>query len=203
MLVRRLTTVVALVLLVSVIGDGAFLIYKRSWADEKPAKKAPPAEPVAQNQVKLKALLTERRKVAKRQLDAWKNRAISYLADARAEKLQKEKKLKGVNANPLEGKEIRLWSLMNPLHVSDIQLHLYQWAQRLLTAELELADKQADRVAVYEAHVLRLKELEEEFKKMEQAFKKEDKEGQLNVYSAEAAFHRLQAQIMLEREKGR
>jgi hypothetical protein len=66
----------------------------------------------------------------------------------------------------------------------------------LLAAELALADKHADRVAVQEANVLRMKEMEE-------AFRKSFKKGQPNLYTAEAAFHRLQAQIMLEREKTR
>ena len=158
-------------------------------------KEARPAEPTAQDRGKLKALLTEQRELAKGQFAAWKSRAIG---DLTARKLAREQAAGpfsgGSRAEAALEEERRLQ--LDPLRASDLQLQLYQWAQRLHTAELALADKKADRVAVHEAHVLRMKELEE-------AFKKDVEKGQPNVYAAEAAFRRLQAQIMLEREKAR
>src|SRR5262249_11405070 len=128
MMVRRLTKVVALVLLVSVIGHWAFLVNDRSWADEKPSKKAPPAKPEAQYQEKLKALLAERRTVAKRQFDAWKNRAIRYLANVRAEKKERAGPFGGaekLRTNPLGKVEGDKYSFIRPSPLPDIQLHLY------------------------------------------------------------------------------
>jgi hypothetical protein len=62
---------------------------------------------------------------------------------------------------------------------------------------LELSDKKADRVAAYKAHLQRMKELEDEVKKEVEGFK--GSEGVTDV--AESKFHRLEAEIMLERAK--
>jgi hypothetical protein len=190
-----MATVVALVLLASVLAAWTSPVNERVCADEKSGQKARQAEPRTQNRGKLKALLTEQREFAKGQFAAWKNRAISYLtARKRARERAADPFAGGTAAEAALAEERRLQ--LDPLRASGLQLHLYQWSQRLLTAELELADKQADRVAVHEAHVLRMKEMEE-------AFKEGVKKGQPDVSAAEAAFHRLRAQVMLEREKGR
>ena len=189
MLMARLKPVVVLVLVASVFGTGVALFKDRAWADEKPAKKASPVQPQAQNRKKLNVLLKERRAFAKEQCEVWTRKAIGYLEDAAS-----RRRPRGRAANVLDPdgeKANNLQLELNPLRVSDAQVHLYQWAQRLLTAELDLSDKQADRVAAYEAHVLRMKEVEDDFnKRVEKG----------NVYAAEATFHRLEAEIMLERE---
>jgi hypothetical protein len=191
MLMSKLETGVALVLMVSVIGTGAALINYRAWADEKSAKNAPPKPAEAQDGEKLKALLKERRAFAKGEFDSWKRDAVSYvnyLTDLDQEAaLRRGPQPRGDSA------------ALEHLRVFNAQLHLYQWSQRLLTAELELSDKKADRVAAYEVHLLRMKELEDVFKKAAERAKA----GAYAAAYAEAKFHRLEAEIMLERAKGK
>jgi hypothetical protein len=140
------------------------------------------AERQAQNREKLKGLLAEQRAFVKKQFDAWKNTVLTQ-----------RKAVRELATSPfadLRGKEAARQKLArSDFGDSNGQLQQYKWAHRLLTAELELAQTKADRVAVHEAHLLRMKQMEEECKKGPNA--------------VEAAFQRLQAQIMLEREKAR
>jgi tetratricopeptide (TPR) repeat protein len=71
------------------------------------------------------------------------------------------------------------------------QVNLYLWAQRLLTVELEVCDNKTARVAAYEAHLLRMKKVEGYVR------------GKYAPAETEAGFHRLEAEIMLEREKAK
>jgi hypothetical protein len=171
---------VLMFLVVSLIGIGAAVGICSAWAGEEPAKKTPPVPPEAQNGEKLEALLKERRAFAKRKFDDWKKAAFSERANADMGGFERKG---GRKIGP--DIDIRLYALR-------AEDQLYQWAQRLLTAELELSDKKADRVAACEAHLLRMKEVEDFFKK---CAKKDE------AYAGEAVFHRLDAEIMLERTK--
>jgi hypothetical protein len=183
----RFKTVMALVLAVGVIGTGAALVNYSAWADEKPAKNPAPPLAEAENGEKLNALLKERRAFAKKQFDSWKKSAFQLRED--------EKKRPRLARNL---KEPPGWVYVESLEVFNAQGHIYLWAQRLLTAELELGDKKAHRLAAYKAHLLRMREVEDFYKKGVK-----ENEEKSNPYSAEAKFHRLNAEIMLERAKAK
>ena len=151
-----------------------------------------PAE--AQNGDKLKALLQERRAFAKQQFDASRR----YATESLKEFVSLSKSAERLGRLPAQGaQDIITQSQRARIRLLDAQ-KLSRWAQRLLTAELELSDKKADRVAVYEAHLKRMKEVEDEFKKEVEGVK--GGEGVADL-AAEAKFHRLEAEILLEREK--
>jgi hypothetical protein len=189
MLMLRWKMILGLVLVVSVIAVAAALGNFRARADEKSAKEAPPKGAEAQNGEKLKALLLERRAFAKQQFDSSRRHAI--------ERLKEYVSLsKAVGRSIHMSQEITSHFHRARIRVVDAQ-KLFGWAERLLTAELELSDKKADRVAAYEAHLQRIKELEEEFHKEAEGV--EGGEGIADV--AEGKFHRLEAEIMLERAK--
>jgi hypothetical protein len=189
MLMLKSKKVVGLVLVVNVIGTAAALVSYRAWADEKPGKDAPPRPAEAQKGEKLKALLQEKRAVAKQQFDSSRRHAL--------ERLKEYVSLsKGVGQSIHMSPEIISQFHRARIRVLDAQ-KLFRWAERLLTAELELSDKKADRVAAYEAHLQRFKELEDEFKREVAGL--EGSEGIADV--AEGRFYRLEAEIMLERAK--
>jgi len=179
----RFEIVVTVVLAGSIIGAGALLVNDRAWAQERSAKNAAPKPARAQNGEKLTALLEERRTFTKGQFESWKAEAIRLNDEA------EEEQSKPGSSTARAGRE----EPGLPLYVF-ARNQLYLWARRLLTAELELRDKKADQVAAYEAHLLRMKELEGAFKKGANA----DKDA-----LAEAKFHRLEAEIMLERAKAK
>jgi hypothetical protein len=189
MLMLRSNIVVGLVLVVSVIGASAALVNYRAWADEKPGKDAPPRPAEAQNGEKLKALLLERRAFAKQQFDSSRQHAIESLKEIAALS-------KGVSRSGHVSPEIISQFHRARVRVLDAQ-KLYRWSQRLLTAELELSDKKADRVAAYEAHLKRMKEVEDVIKMEVEGVK--GSEGVAD--EVEGKFHRLEAEIMLERAK--
>ena len=62
------------------------------------------------------------------------------------------------------------------------------WAQRLLAAELDLSENRAGRVAAYERHLARMKKLEASDKRPVEV-------------AATSKFHRLSAEVLLERAK--
>jgi hypothetical protein len=181
--------VVGLALLVSVIGAAVVLVNYRARADEKAGKDAAPRLAEAQNGEKLKALLLERRAVAKQQFDSSRRHALERLKEFVA-------LWKAVGQSIHMSPEIISQFHRARIRVLDAE-KLFRWAQRLLTAELELSDKKADRVAAYEAHLQRFKDLEDEFKRQVEGF--EGSEGIADV--AEGRFYRLEAEIMLERAK--
>jgi hypothetical protein len=194
MLMSKLKTAAALALVVSLLGGGAALVSYRAWADEKPAKKAAPVPAEAQNGEKLKALLRERRAFAKQQFDSSRR----YATESLKEFVSLSKSAERLGRLPAQGaQDIITQSQRARIRLLDAQ-KLSRWAQRLLTAELELSDKKADRVAVYEAHLKRMKEVEDEFKKEVEGVK--GGEGVADL-AAEVKFHRLEAEILLEREK--
>jgi hypothetical protein len=188
MLMLRSKIVVGLVLVVSAIGAAVALVNYRAWADEKPGKDAPQRPGQAQNGEKLKALLQERRAFAKQQFNSARRHAIETLKEFAS--LSKGARLSGHVAPEIVSQFHRA-----RFRVLDGQ-KLHRWAQRLLTAELELSDKKADRVAAYEAHLQRVKEMEDELKK---EIEEVGGEGVADV--AEVKFYRLEAEIMLERAK--
>jgi len=151
-----------------------------------------PAE--AQNGDKLKALLRERRAFAKQQFDSSRR----YATESLKEFVSLSKSAERLGRLPAQGaQDIITQSQRARIRLLDAQ-KLSRWAQRLLTAELELSDKKADRVAAYEAHLKRMKEVEDEFKKEVEGVK--GGEGVADL-AAEAKFHRLEAEIMLERAR--
>jgi hypothetical protein len=151
-----------------------------------------PAE--AQNGEKLKALLRERQAFAKQQFDASRR----YATESLKEFVSLSKAAERLGRLPAQGaQDIITQSQRARIRLLDAQ-KLSRWAQRLLTAELELSDKKADRVAAYEAHLKRMKEVEDEFKKEVEGVK--GGEGVADL-AAEVKFHRLEAEIILEREK--
>jgi hypothetical protein len=189
MLMLTSKKVVGLVLVVSVIGAAAALVNYRARADEKPGKDAPPRPPEAQNGEKLKALLRERRAFTKQQFDSSRRHAIERLKEYVSLR-------KAVGRSIYASSEITSQFHRSRIRVLDAE-RLFRWAQRLLTAELELSDKKADRVAAYEAHLQRFKEMEVEFKR--EVGEVEGSEGIANL--AEGRFYLLEAEIMLERAK--
>jgi hypothetical protein len=198
-----LKTVRALAVVFTVIGAQAALVTQAAQADEKPKKEAPPDPGQAQNSEKLNALLKERRDLAKSEFESCR-KALLGQSDGPAKP-----------AKVLSLAELRKWLEEGPdvydARVSEAQRHLYEWAQRILTAELESSDKKADRLAAYEAHLSRMKAVEDELKKeyesriksWEDLSKKRYEGGKDNVYTTEARYHRLEAEIMLEREKAK
>jgi hypothetical protein len=72
---------------------------------------------------------------------------------------------------------------------------VYQWSMRLLVAQFEIAEGYTDRVAIFEAHLGRMKELEERVNAHFRIGRVTDL-GQMN-----AAFHRLEAEFWLARVK--
>lgn len=190
MLVSRFKTVLTLVLAVSAVGAGVALVSDRVSADEKPAQKAPTAPSEAQNGEKLKALLTERRTSAEEQFNAWQKKVTGVL------RRNNERQARFPPAAAAANRQVSLELSLDSLRLSDAQAHLYLWAKRLLNAELELCDKQAERVAAYERYLIRVKA-------SEKVFKEEAKNAEADVYVAAAKFHRLDAEIMLERAKAK
>jgi hypothetical protein len=176
---------------VSVIGAAVVLVSFRARADEKPGKDAPRKPAEAQSGEKLKALLQERRAFAKQQFDSSRRDASEVL---KAFAFLKDKADQLGQARTEEDKRIISQLQMARLLLPNAQQQLYRWAQRLLAAELERSDKKADRVAAYEAHLQRMKEVEDEIKKGV-------KGGEDVVEVTEGKFHRLEAEIMLERAK--
>jgi hypothetical protein len=194
MLMLRSKMVVGLVLVASVIGATTALINYRAWAEEKPGKNAPPRPAEAQNGGKLKALLQERRAFAKQQFDSSRR----YATESLKEFISLSKTAERLGRLPAQGaQDIITQSQRARIRLLDAQ-KLSRWAQRLLTAELELSDKKADRLAAYEAHLKRMKEVEDEFKKEVEGVKGGEGVADLD---AEVKFHRLEAEIMLERAK--
>jgi RNA polymerase sigma factor (sigma-70 family) len=189
MLMSKLKTAVAVLLVVGLIGAGVAAAGYRAWAGQKPDKKdAAPAAPAAQNEGgKLKALMKERRDLAASQFEAWKN-GVERWTDA-VELSRGRIGPGGTGDRLLMGDWDRTAATLARSWAS-----AYEWADRLLKSELELADKDADRVAAHEAHLKRMKELEE-------FCKKRTKQGEPKEHAALAEFHRLDAEIMLERAK--
>jgi hypothetical protein len=186
----------ALVLMASVLGTGSTLVGFAAWAAEQAAKTAPgPAE--TGNGKKLKALLMERRASAKERFDWSKGHAFDARA-AEGKGRERERQARGRRLPP----ELRdpgtpdFGALLQVLvlDTADSQAQLYQWARRLLIAEEELSDNKAERVAAYEAHLQRMKEVED-------FFKKQAGDDETDRFAAEAKFHRLEAEIMLERAR--
>jgi hypothetical protein len=194
MLMLRSKLVVALVLMVSVIGATAALVNSRAWADEKPGKDAPPGPAEAQKGEKLTALLQERRAFAKQQFDSSRR----YVTESLKEFVSLSKAAERLGQAPPQ----RAQDLITRFQSARIRLldtqKLYRWAQRLLTAELELSDKKGDRVTAYEAHLQRMKEVEDEIKKEVEGVKGSEGVGDV---ADEGKFHRLEAEILVERAK--
>lgn len=72
-----------------------------------------------------------------------------------------------------------------------------QWSQRILEAELELANEHAARLAAYEAHVKRMQDVEQMSKKHYEA-------GRLPLVGySEAKFFRAEAELWLAKEKAK
>jgi hypothetical protein len=72
---------------------------------------------------------------------------------------------------------------------------VYQWSMRLLVAQCEIAEGYTDRVAIFEAHLGRMKELEDRVNAHYRIGRVTDL-GQMN-----AVFHRLEAEVWLARVK--
>ena len=72
---------------------------------------------------------------------------------------------------------------------------VYQWSMRLLVAQFEIAEGYTDRVAIFEAHLSRMKELEERVNAHNRIGRVTDL-AQMN-----AVFHRLEAEAWLARVK--
>jgi hypothetical protein len=166
-------TAKALLLVVSLIGAGVTLVEFHVYAGDKPA----PSSPDTKEPEKLKTLLKQRLEFAKESFDAHQKGALTWKDSA-------ERARARIGPGGTGDR-----SLINDLRAANVEASmardaLYRWAQRLLEAELDMSDKVADRVIVYKGHLVRMKKLEDLFKD----------EG-------EAKFHRLDAEVLLERAK--
>jgi len=202
----KLKKVMTFALLVGMVGAAAALIYSGAWADEKLEKKASPAPAEARNGDKLITLHKQQQALAKGQFESWKGQALQALKDfAPLSDASPSPFSSGSTPGitPQQAQESqRLKKRIDQVRVADAQAHLYQWAHRLLAVEMEL--NKADRAAVYSAHLLRMKNLEDEFKKAVEPPSKEFVQKhteEIKVFAAEAEFHRLEAEILLERER--
>jgi hypothetical protein len=147
---------------------------------------------------RLNVLLKEEQALAKEQVESWKGRTLDSLNGFAS----RSKRNLGRVLRKRELEALVRQLELDPTTVSASQRQVYLWAQRLLRAEAEAADTKAHRIAAYKAHLLRMNELEE------QTFKGVDDlaaryKDQAKIYAAEAKFHRIEAEIMLEREKAK
>jgi hypothetical protein len=196
MLMRGLKMVLGLALVAGVIAVAMALENYRARAEEKPAKEAPPRGTEEQKGEKLKALLQERQVFAKQQFNFWRENASTSLKDLKdLESIEKSEKEGPRRLFPSPAERDRITKLhASRSRVPDEQSHLYQWAYRLLQADLDLCNNKAKRVSAYEAHLQRMKEMEDEFKKGVV-----ENKGVPDL--TESKFHRLEAEILLERAK--
>ena len=151
---------------------------KAVGAEAKPdkAEAAPAAEKKAD---KMKTLLEQRRDFAKDAFEAWLKGAVSYRESANEMRRR-------IGPGGTGDRNVIAALQAASMQASNTQDAVYRWAQRLLAAELDLSDKVSDRVATYERHSKRMKQLEKVFPE-----------------DAESKFHSLDAEVLLERAKAK
>jgi tetratricopeptide (TPR) repeat protein len=132
----------------------------------------------------LKAALKARREVAQKEFDLRRQAVVEF------DRKSIERREPGPFSNPGS-----TGSVGAPPDTCRDEEMLYNWALRLLKADLELSDQPADRVKAYESHLLRMKELEEFY----MSKKKQGWIREADVATAE--YYRLDAEVMLERAK--
>jgi tetratricopeptide (TPR) repeat protein len=136
---------------------------------------------------KLTAVLKERLTLTQKRFESWKKEMVELVAEQERNRDPYENVGGLIIIHPPEVTAARE---RLALSITRAQTQLYLWAERLLTAELELCDQKTARVAAYEAHLLRMQKAQDELKSR-------------SVDAHEAAFRRLEAEIRLEREKAR
>lgn len=158
-------------LVVSLVSAGAALAALRAHAGQEPG--------AVQKAETLEALLKQRRDFAKEMFDAHRKGAL-----ARRNTIDRLREQIGPSGTG--DRNLILDMHIGNLEATSAQDQVYRWAQRLLTTEVDISDTLVGRVAAYEGHLLRMKELETAFKQ-----------------HPEAKYHRLEAEVLLQRAKGR
>ena len=133
---------------------------------------------------KLKDLLVQRRTLAQHEFDTWKKAFVQCQEALDSTRARRPSGFGDQNSMlDLERASAR---------VAKSHDELIQWTLHLHTAELELAQRRAERIAAWETHAKRMKEVEALFEQGAQGYTHD---------VAVAKFHRLSAEIQLERTR--
>ena len=182
MLMSKRKTAVAFIVLVGLISAGAAARTYSVWAAEEPdAKKAVAVPAKVPAGERLKGLLQERRDLAASQFELWQKGELQW-----KESLDKTRQAFGLGGTGDRDVIANLHMLQD--YYDKARAEVNEWAQRLLMAELDLCENRAARLAAYERHLVRMKKLEASDKRVDEV-------------AAVSKFHRLSAEVLLERAK--
>ena len=182
MRISKQQSLAGLAIVVFLIGAATWAVnHRASIADDPETKKPGGVATNAPAGERLKTLLRERRDLAEAQFEVWQKGEIQW-----KESLERTRKAIGPGGtgdrNMIANVE------MHQNYYDKARAEVNDWVQRLLAAELDLSENRAARLAAYERHLLRMKKLE--------GFDKWPDE-----IAANSKYHRLNAEVLLERAK--
>jgi hypothetical protein len=139
----------------------------------------------ARDEEKLKDLLVQRRTLAQHEFDIWKKAVVECKETYDSTRAR-------IGTAGTGDRNLILDVERQSARVALSRDELIQWTLHLHTAELDLAERRAERSAACETHVKRMKEVESLFEKGAEVF---------SHGVAAAKFQRLSAEIQLERTR--